>query len=182
MVPALSRLMLMAACLHSMRLLPGGDPSHLRNMGLRNVGLIIAMSMFQMGMAVPSNANTIIAICGDSSGYRYDFGIPDLKEEGWEKDTIAGGSTTFISTSDGYDVILKDAYGSKTATEENAEITMFESGKGAYNFVVKYPLGTIVVYSLSVPNGQKRKLLWSIARNGTGMGDLSGSMFVSDCS
>ena len=145
------------------------------------VGVAISVGLLLMTLTVPSSANTFIAICGGSSGYRYDVGIPDLKEEGWDKDTIAGGSTTFISTSSGYDVIYKDVYGSKTATEENAEITMFESGKDAYNFVVKYPLGTLVVYSLSAPNGQKRKLLWSIARNGTGMGELSGSMFVSDC-
>lgn len=181
MVRALSRLMLIPASLPLMRLPSVGDPSHPRSMELRYVGLIIVVSMLQVTMAVRSSASTVIAVCGASSGYRYDVGIPDLQQEGWQEDTITGGSTTFISTNDGYDVILKDAYGSKTATEENAEIEMIDGGKGAYTFVLRYPRGTVVVYSLSAADAKKRKLLWSITRNGTGMSDLSGSMFVADC-
>lgn len=142
---------------------------------------MIATGLLNIALTVPSSASTVIAVCGASSGYRYDVGIPDMQQEGWQEDTITGGSTTFISTNDGYDVILKDAYGSKTATEENAAIEMIDGGNDAYTFVVKYPRGTVVVYSLSAADGKKRKLLWSITRNGTGMSDLSGSMFVADC-
>ena len=148
---------------------------------MRYIRLAITVGLLQMTLAVPSSANTVIAICGESTGYRYDVGIPDLQQEGWQQDTITGGSTTFISTNNGYDVVVKDAHGSKMATEEDAEIELIGANNDAYTFVVKYPRGTVVVYSLSAPSGQKRKLLWSVTRNGTGLRDLQGSMFVSDC-
>lgn len=160
----------------------GLDFKSLGKMKMRYASLAIATGLLHLSMTVPSGANTVIATCGESSGYRYDVGIPNLQQEGWTEDTIAGGTTTFISTNNGYDVIFKDTYGSKTATEEGAEIEMFQGGNDGYNFIVKYPRGTVVVYSLSASNdAQQRKLLWSIIRNGTGMSDLSGSIFVSDC-
>ncbi len=132
-------------------------------------------------MAATSAANTIIASCGASSGWRYDTGVPNLEESGWKEDAITDGSTTFLSTNDGFDIILKDAYGTKTATEENAKIDVVEVGSGAYTFLVRYPRGTVVVYGLSAPDAGKRKLVWSIVRNGSGMTELQGSVFAADC-
>ena len=132
-------------------------------------------------IASSAYAGSVIATCGSSSGYRYDVGIANLEEDAWKEDAISDGATTFISSENGYDIILKDSYGAKTASEENATIDATDAGNGAYTFVVKYPQGTVVVYNLSASDGKKRKLIWAITRNGTGMGDLSGSMFVSDC-
>jgi hypothetical protein len=181
MVRALSRLMLIAACLHLMRQLSGGAPSNLRNMGLRYVGLLIAASMCQVAIVVPSVANTVIASCGASSGWRYDTGVSNLEEGGWKEDAITDGSTIFLSTGSGFDVVLKDAYGTKTALEENAKIDVIEVGSDAYTFLVRYPRGTVVVYGLSAPAAGKRKLVWSILRNGSGMTELQGSVFASVC-
>ncbi len=151
------------------------------NVELRYIGFAMAITLLPIAIAAPSAANTIIASCGASSGYRYDTGIPNLEDGGWMEDAITDGSTTFLSTNNGFDIILKDAYGTKTATEENAKIDMVEIGSGAFTFLVRYPRGTVVVYGLSAPDVGKRKLVWSIVRNGSGMTELQGSVFVAEC-
>jgi hypothetical protein len=148
---------------------------------MRYVWFAITVASLHGAMSVPSAANTVIASCGASSGYRYETGVPKLKEGGWKEDAITDGSTTFLSTNDSFDIVLKDAYGTKTATEENAKIDMVEIGSGAFTFLVRYPQGTVVVYGLSAPDAGKRKLVWSIVRNGSGITELQGSMFVADC-
>jgi hypothetical protein len=151
------------------------------NAEVRYIGFAIVVASLSIAMAATSAANTIIASCGASSGWRYDTGVPNLEESGWKEDAITDGSTTFLSTNDGFDIILKDAYGTKTATEENAKIDVVEVGSGAYTFLVRYPRGTVVVYGLSAPDAGKRKLVWSIVRNGSGMTELQGSVFAADC-
>ncbi len=148
---------------------------------MRYAGFAMAMTIAPFAIAVPSAANTVIASCGASSGWRYDTGVPNLEEGGWKEDAITDGSTTFLSTNGGYDVILKDAYGTKTASEENAKIDVIEVSSDAYTFLVRYPRGTVVVYGLSAPAAGKRKLVWSILRNGSGMTELQGSVFASVC-
>ena len=148
---------------------------------MRYFQFAIAVASLHVAMAVPSAANTVIASCGASSGYRYDTGVPNLEEGGWKEDAITDGSTTFLSTNDGYDIILKDAYGTKTALEENAKIDAIDLGSDAYTFLVRYPRGTVVVYGLSAPDAGKRKLVWSIVRNGSGVTEIQGSVFVAEC-
>lgn len=148
---------------------------------MRYVWFAIAVASPLGAMVVPSVANTVIASCGASSGYRYSSGVPNLEAGGWKEDTITDGSTIFLSTEGGFDVILKDAYGTKTALEEDAKIDVIEVGSDAYTFLVRYPRGTVVVYGLSAPDAGKRKLVWSVVRNGSGMTELQGSVFASMC-
>jgi hypothetical protein len=99
-----------------------------------------------------ANATTDIATCTDLSGHAFYHaaGLLKKKDQGWEKDSIKGGRTTFKKQKDGkYDILILDA--TKTlysVRQDGGEVILVRKGERDATFLHLHPGMVIEIYTL----------------------------------
>lgn len=99
-----------------------------------------------------SNATTDIATCTDLSGNAFYHGaaLVQKKDQGWKRDQITGGRTTFKKLKDGtYDILILDA--TKTLyslRQDGGEVVLLRKGGKDATFLHMHPGMAIEIYTL----------------------------------
>lgn len=99
-----------------------------------------------------ANATTDIATCTDLAGNAFYHGaaLVQQKDQGWKKDTISGGRTTFKKQKDGkYDILILDAMKTLfSVRQDGGEVILLRKGVKDATFVYMHPGMAVEIYTL----------------------------------
>ena len=101
---------------------------------------------------IASSATTDIATCTDLSGNAFYHGaaLVQKKDQGWKRDQITGGRTTFKKLKDGtYDILILDAMKKLySVRQDGGEVILLRKGEKDATFLYLYPGRVIEIYTL----------------------------------
>jgi hypothetical protein len=144
---------------------------------------VLALSIFLLPFSV--HANVDIATCSElvGSGFYHGAGLVNKENQGWKKDAITGGYTTFKKLKDGkYDILILDA--TKTVyslRQDGGEVMLIRRGKKDATFLHIHPGMVIELYTLwEDPDGKYRFDLLS-SKGGDGMRIHKSSVMTGKC-
>ena len=99
-----------------------------------------------------ANAATDIATCTDLSGNAFYHGaaLLEQKDQGWTKDEIKGGRTTFKKQNDGkYDILILDTRKTLySLRQDGGEVMLLRKGEKDATFLHIYPGMVVEIYTL----------------------------------
>ncbi len=141
----------------------------------RNLTSLTIMMAFAAG---PISAQTIIE-CSGSAGKAYYFDNDPQTDEptGWVDDGISAGSVVLVRNGEALDIIIRDAFGTMSASAEGATVVLLEFRDPFIEVLVSYSQGAKELYTFDL---QARRLIWSQHKFGV-MFDKAHT-FLADCS
>jgi hypothetical protein len=145
--------------------------------GLGMLDYRLALALCASVLAGEGCAQTIIE-CSGSAGKAYYFDIEPQTGEptGWIDDGISDGSVVFVRNGDAFDIIIRDAIGTISATAEGARVSVIDVRDPFVEVLVSYPQGPKELYTFDL---KERRLVWSQHKFGV-MFDKA-STFVAEC-
>jgi hypothetical protein len=109
-------------------------------------------------------------------GFYFDDDPQTGEQVGWIDDSITDGSIVFAQTGNSFDIIIRDAIGTISATAEGATVTVLDVHDPFVDVLVSYPQGPKELYSFDL---KERRLAWSQHKFGV-LFDKA-STFIADC-
>ena len=130
-----------------------------------------------LAWASPTLGETVIE-CGGSQGkgFYFDADPQTGKQVGWIDDGMKDGSIVFVTDGNAFDIIIKDAIGTISATAEGATVTVIDVHNPFVDVLVSYPQGAKELYTFDLV---ERRVAWSQHKFGVLFDKVSS--LVSDC-
>jgi hypothetical protein len=149
----------------------------------RSIAILLASFVLSPAFA---NTTVDIATCTDLTGSAFYHGaaLLERKDQGWEKDSIKGGRTTFKKQMDGkYDILIMDVRKALfSLRQDGGEVILIRRGEKDATFLHMYPGKVIEIYTLWQDlDGVNRFDLLS-SKGGDGMPIHKSSVMTGICS
>jgi hypothetical protein len=126
---------------------------------------LLALSLL-IGMGSAS-AGTITT-CGASSGHRYNLTSPNpylSYPKGWASDGISAGSFELIQDGEDYDIITRDAVGSRSSKADGAIIVRADGDiPGVFVILAAYNTGTVEHFLFELTPQGEGQVVWGTVR------------------
>lgn len=110
-----------------------------------------------------------ITTCGASSGYRYNLTSPNpylSVPKGWAEDGISSGSFELIQDGDEFDIITRDAVGSRSSKADGALIVRVEGDiPSAFIILAAYNTGTVEHFLFELTPQGEGQVVWGTVRS-----------------
>jgi hypothetical protein len=115
----------------------------------RSIAILLASFVLSPAFA---NTTVDIATCTDLTGSAFYHGaaLLERKDQGWTKDEIKGGRTTFKKQKDGkYDILILDAMKTLySVRQDGGEVILLRRGKKDATFLHVHPGMVVEIYTL----------------------------------
>jgi hypothetical protein len=109
----------------------------------------------------------VVTHCSGSEGYSYYFKSPlgENKDIGWGKDSISKGEIIFMIKNEKPEIIYKDAFGTRSTTEDGSKLSMLQS-VGRDTIVLVSNSNLLETYRFHLDANGNGEVAWGSNRGG----------------